>query len=118
MPEQKPHVPAIRAKIERLTDYPDCKIKAVASVTVGGAFAIHGIRVIDSQKGLFVQMPQSSYQRGGKTEYTDIVHPVSAQARKELSDAVLEAYAQELAQAQDETDDFGDKSALPFTQTM
>lgn len=42
-------------------DYENSKVKAIASVNIGGAFAIHGLRVIDSQKGLFVQMPQNSF---------------------------------------------------------
>lgn len=51
---QKPKVPSIDARIDRLVNREDSSIKAIASVNIGGAFAIHGIRVIDSQKGLFV----------------------------------------------------------------
>ena len=61
--EQKRSTPNISARIDRLVDYENSKVKAVASVNIGGAFAIHGIRVIDSQKGLFVQMPQNSLRR-------------------------------------------------------
>ena len=70
--EQKRNTPNISARIDRLVDYENSKVKAIASVNIGGAFAIHGLRVIDSQKGLFVQMPQNSFQKDGKTEYSDI----------------------------------------------
>ena len=88
----KSNTPSITAKIDRLVDYENSKVKAIASVNIGNTFAIHGLRVIDSQKGLFVQMPQNSFQRNGKTEYSDIFHPVTAEARSELNSKVLEAY--------------------------
>ena len=59
--QQKRSTPNISARIDRLVDYENSKVKAIASVNIGGAFAIHGLRVIDSQKGLFVQMPQNSF---------------------------------------------------------
>ena len=49
--EQKRSTPNISARIDRLVDYENSKVKAIASVNIGGAFAIHGLRVIDSQKG-------------------------------------------------------------------
>ena len=106
--EQKRNNPYVTARIDRLVDYENSKVKAVASVSIGGAFAIHGLRVIDSQKGLFVQMPQHSFQRDGKTEYSDIFHPVTAEARSELFDKVLEAYGQTLAEAEHEGLDEGE----------
>ena len=89
--QQKRSTPSISARIDRLVDYENSKVKAIASVNIGGAFAIHGLRVIDSQKGLFVQMPQNSFQKDGKTEYSDIFHPITADARTELNSKVLEA---------------------------
>ena len=82
--QQKRSTPNISARIDRLVDYENSKVKAIASVNIGGAFAIHGLRVIDSQKGLFVQMPQNSFQKDGKSEYSDIFHPITADARTEL----------------------------------
>lgn len=48
---QKKSVPSIQVRIDRLNDYEGSNIKAFASANIGGAFAIHGIRVVDSQKG-------------------------------------------------------------------
>lgn len=58
---QKRKLPYIKVRIDKLVDVEDCNTKAFASVTVGGAVAIHGIRVMNSRKGLFVAMPASNY---------------------------------------------------------
>ncbi len=100
--------PSISVRIDRLIDYEDSKLKAVASANIGGAFAVHGIRVIDSQKGLFVQMPQRSYQKDGKTQYEDIFHPITADARTELNGVVLSAYEQRLHMEEDETQEMAE----------
>jgi stage V sporulation protein G len=118
--EQERSTPSISVRIDRLVDYDNSKLKAIASVNIGGAFAIHGLRVIDSQKGLFVQMPQNSFQRDGKTEYSDIFHPITAEARSELNSKVLEAYEQELTEAESESEDSDeqDEEAPAFGQNM
>lgn len=110
--EQKRSTPNISARIDRLVDYENSKVKAIASVNIGGAFAVHGLRVIDSQKGLFVQMPQNSFQKDGKTEYSDIFHPVTADARTELNSKVLEAYEQKLDEVESENEDLDDGENL------
>ena len=118
--ELKRSTPSISVRIDRLVDYDNSKLKAIASVNIGGAFAIHGLRVIDSQKGLFVQMPQNSFQRDGKTEYSDIFHPITAEARSELNSKVLEAYEQEFTEAESESEDSDeqDEEALAIGQSM
>ena len=110
--QQKRSTPNISARIDRLVDYENSKVKAIASVNIGGAFAIHGLRVIDSQKGLFVQMPQNSFQKDGKTEYSDIFHPVTAEARSELNNKVLEAYEQKLDEVESENEDLDEGEDL------
>ena len=93
------HQPIISAKIDRLVDSPNTRIKAFATVNLGGWYAIHGLRVIDSQKGLFVQMPQSSlHTKEGKLTFQDVFHPVTADARNELCSVVLDAYEQKLTE--------------------
>ena len=88
----------IRARIDKLMDG-EGKTRAFASVTIGGVFAIHGIRVIEGDNGHFVAMPQESYkQKNGETKYNDIFHPVTAEARAALIGAVDDAYVQALEQ--------------------
>lgn len=111
---QKQGTPEITVRIDRMVDYEGSKVKAIASANIGGAFAIHGIRVVDSQKGPFVSMPQSSYEKDGQKRYSDLFHPITAEAREELNEAVLDAYEQKLA----ETADMGEDEELPFGLSM
>lgn len=102
---QKPKNPSIQVRIDRLNDYEGSNIKAFASANIGGAFAIHGIRVVDSQKGMFVSMPQSSYTDAeGNKKYSDLFHAITAKARTELNEKVMGAYEQALAEQQDEAE--------------
>ena len=116
--EQTSNLPTIQARIDHITGYE--KVKAFASANIGGAFAIHGMRVVDGEKGLFVAMPSTSFQRDGKTEYQETFHPVSGEARKALNDAVLQAYEQKLSeeQSENETLDVEETEDQSFTQTM
>ena len=52
----------ISAKINRIVDNPEYATKAYASVTLDGMFAVHGIRIMDGENGLFVNMPSTSFQ--------------------------------------------------------
>ncbi|MCR5673445.1 MAG: septation regulator SpoVG [Lachnospiraceae bacterium] len=64
-------------------------MKAVASVTLDNEFAIHDIKIIEGEKGLFMAMPSRKTPEG---EYRDIAHPISHEAREMLQKAVLEGY--------------------------
>ena len=99
--EQKHSIPNITARIDRLVEQDNSSVKAYASVNIGGAFAVHGIKVIDSVKGVFVSMPSNSYKKDGKVEYSDICHPITAEARNELIEKVTEAYEMKLGEEQD-----------------
>ncbi|MEI3579073.1 MAG: SpoVG family protein [Acutalibacteraceae bacterium] len=78
--QQETTTPQVEARIDRLVDG-DFKTKAFASATIGGAFAVHGIRVIESDKGRFISMPQDSYKKNGETKYNDTFHAITADAR-------------------------------------
>ncbi|GHU35977.1 hypothetical protein FACS1894105_05580 [Clostridia bacterium] len=64
-------------------------VKAFANVGIEDLVAINGIRVVDSEKGMFVSMPQSKDREG---KYRDIAFPINGELRKELNKAVLDAY--------------------------
>ena len=117
--DQSEAMPTIRARIDRLADFENSKVKAFASANIG-PFAVHGLRVVDGEKGMFVAMPSTSYQKDGKTEYQETFHPVSGEARKALNDAVLQAYEQKLAeeQTEDESMKMDETEEQPLTQTM
>jgi stage V sporulation protein G len=111
-------LPQISVKIQKLFDE-GSKIRAVANATIGGAFAIHGIKVIDSEKGLFLSMPSNSYKNGsGETKYQDIFHPVTAEARQALSDSVMRAYEKALAEQQSEDKSENESEDEDHVQSM
>ncbi len=65
------------------------KLKAVVSVTIEDCFAIHDIKVIEGDHGLFIAMPSRKAQDG---TYKDIAHPINSQTRDELQQRILRAY--------------------------
>jgi stage V sporulation protein G len=84
--------------------------RATASVNINGAFAIRGVKVLESSKGLFVAMPQ--YKVG--SEYKDICFPCTKESREQFNAAVMKAYEQALTQKQSQ-----EQSAAPQrTQAM
>lgn len=113
--------PTVTVRIDRMIDREDSKVKAYASANIGNAFAIHGIRVMDSKNGLFVQMPQRSYHADGAAKYEDVFHPITADSRSELYGAVLSAYEQQLHMKEDESQELeeSDEDEAPaFEQSM
>ena len=84
------------------------KVRAIADVTLDGAFAIHGLKLIEGDKGMFVSMPYNQWKdKDGNLKNTDIVHPITADARSELYHAVHDAYKAEMAQTEEEELPFG-----------
>lgn len=69
-------------------------VLANASVTLGGCFAVRGLRVMNSEKGPFVSMPGYKSQNG----FRDICFPCTKEFRQHFQDTVLNAYRQELTQ--------------------
>lgn len=71
----------------------DEKLKAYASVCVNDSLLIKGIKIIDGKHGRFVAMPCRKTKNG---EFKDITFPITAELRKEVEQAVLEAYSKKL----------------------
>uniref|UniRef100_UPI003081C727 septation regulator SpoVG n=1 Tax=Virgibacillus salexigens TaxID=61016 RepID=UPI003081C727 len=65
------------------------RMRAIASITLDQEFAVHDIRVIDGNNGLFGAMP-SKRTPGG--EFRDIAHPINSGTRAKFQDAVLGGY--------------------------
>ena len=65
------------------------RMRAVASVTFDNEIVIHDIKIIESQNGLFIAMPSRKTPNG---EFKDIAHPINAETREKIQQAVLEAY--------------------------
>lgn len=66
------------------------RVKAFGSVVFDDMFAVHGLRVIEGDKGLFVAMPSRKTPSG---DYQDVFHPINPEGRQRLSEAVLAKFA-------------------------
>ena len=114
-------IPFIAAKIDRLNDNPDSKIKANASVTIGNHFAVHGFKIYDGDdgKGPRVMYPAT---KGNDGKYYEDFHPVTKEAREAINGYILDAYEQKLEQTQGEDqsagEDLDDDEEPAFEQTM
>ena len=65
------------------------RLRGIASVLIDDAFAIHDIRIIEGDNGLFIAMPSRKTQAGG---YRDIAHPINPEVRAMFQDKIIEAY--------------------------
>ena len=65
------------------------RMKGIASVLIDDCFAIHDIRIIEGDNGLFIAMPSRKTPNG---EFKDIAHPINAETREKIQKAILEAY--------------------------
>ncbi|MCI6349111.1 MAG: septation regulator SpoVG [Negativibacillus massiliensis] len=82
--------------------YSDNRLRALVSITVDYDLAVHDIKIIEGPERLFVAMPSRKDENG---TFRDISHPITPQARKQLEDAVLQAYQQYITQQQEVGDD-------------
>lgn len=71
------------------------KMKAVASIIIEDAFAIHDIKIIENHNEYFVSMPSRKTQEG---DYKDIAHPINSETRKMVSDLILKEYFKKKAE--------------------
>ncbi len=67
----------------------ESRMRGRASILIDDCFAVHDIRIIEGNEGLFIAMPSRKKSNG---EYKDIVHPINSETRKLFSDTILEAY--------------------------
>ena len=72
-------------------------IWAVVSVTFDSQLAVHDIKVINARDRFFIVMPS---RKNPDDTYRDIVHPINAQFRATLENAVIAAYEEALSAAE------------------
>lgn len=67
------------------------RMKAIASITIDDAFAIHDIKVIEpaAAEKPFIAMPSRKTPKG---EWRDIAHPINSETRAIIENAILEKY--------------------------
>lgn len=99
-PANKYKVPYISAKIDRLVDYEDSKVKAIASAVIGNHFAVHGFKVIENDDGELAVLNPA--KKGSDGKYYDDFHAISKEGREAVNGYILDAYEQKLAEEQGE----------------
>lgn len=77
------------------------KLKAIVNITLDDSFAVHGIKIFDSEKGLFVAMP--NIKNGEKRK--DIFHPINKESREKLVQAILATYQEHQKEPEQITDE-------------
>lgn len=82
----------------RVVDKENSKMRGFASVTLDDMFAVHDIRILEGDNGLFLAMPSKQIAPG---EYKDIAHPINQEARQMFSDAIIEEYKVELEKSKE-----------------
>ena len=70
------------------------RLRAVVSITLDNMLAVHDIKIVQA-------MPSRKDENG---VFRDIVHPISAAARKKLEAEIMETYQQHLALMEAETE--------------
>jgi len=65
------------------------RMKGIASVLIDDSFAVHDIRIIEGDNGLFIAMPSRKTATGG---YRDIAHPINPEVRTMFEEAIFDAY--------------------------
>ena len=95
-------------KVRKLFD--EGPMKAVVSVTFDGQLAVHDIKVINARDKFFIVMPS---RKNPDDTYRDIVHPINAQFRAALEEAVIAAYNEAVAAAAEAPAEESTEEPLP-----
>lgn len=82
--------------------YTDNRLRALVSITIDEAIAIHDIKIIQGPTRVFIAMPSRKEENG---TYRDIVHPISSPIRKTIEETILSEYDKYLSQHSGELSD-------------
>ena len=64
------------------------RMRGIASILLDDSFAVHDIRIIEGDNGLFIAMPSRKTTNGFK----DVCHPITQDLRQEIDRIILEEY--------------------------
>ena len=65
------------------------RMKGIASVLIDDCFAVHDIRIIEGDNGLFIAMPNREI---APNKHVDICNPINKETRKMFEDAIIAEY--------------------------
>ncbi len=75
------------------------RMKGIATIVLNNAIAIHDIRIIEGDNGLFIAMPSRKTATG---EYRDIAHPINTDVRTAFQEAILKEYNKVISESASE----------------
>ena len=64
------------------------RLRAVVSITIDNAIAIHDIKLVQGDERMFVAMPSRREDSG---IFRDIIHPISANVSEKIEEQILNA---------------------------
>ena len=65
-------------------------VKAIANIVLNDQIQVRGLRVMDSENGLFVGYPVDPFYKG--EGFRNIVFPITSELRHHIEKSVLEKY--------------------------
>jgi stage V sporulation protein G len=65
------------------------KLKAYATMVFDNCFIVRDLKIIESNKGMFVSMPSRRKKDGS---FKDIVHPLNSDTRKQIEERIIDEY--------------------------
>ncbi len=74
--------------VVRKVEKENSRIKGIASAILDNCFAVHDIRIIEGEKGLFIAMPSKKHAG----TFRDVAHPVDPETRSMFENKIIEAY--------------------------
>ena len=80
-------------RVRIVKQHEEGKLKAVASIIIDDCFAVHDIKIISGNDGVFIAMPSRKSSEG---DFKDIAHPINTDTREVIKEKVLKAYEEEL----------------------
>ena len=73
------------------------KLKGVATIVIDDSVAVHDIKLIEGNDGIFMAMPSKKMPDG---EYKDLVHAINSPTREYITESVMNAYKKAVLEAQ------------------
>jgi DNA-binding cell septation regulator SpoVG/16S rRNA G966 N2-methylase RsmD len=94
------NVPKITVRVTPIEN--GSNLKGTATVTIGDQIAIHGVKIVQGEKGLFVSMPS---EKGRDDKFYDTVLPKSKEASAIITEKTLAAYQDALVNGKQQKSD-------------
>ncbi len=99
MTSPAPEAPPMKLDVSVRAIEPKGNLMGFANVKFNDCFVVEDFKILQTDKGLFVGMP-SKPDKSSRTGYRDTAKPITADFRKQLHGAILEAYSAEISRLQ------------------